>query len=417
MVKLINIFENKSLLNGALFSLFSFINRGFIFLLLLILANYISPAEYGYLSLFSTVVMVSMYFVAMSTEGYLSVAYFKEKDGLRNAFSSVLVISLFFVVVLSFILFIGGDFWSSKLDLPINILWFTVIICYTTLFANIFLDYLRIKEKLKYYGIFSCSLALINFILSILFVKYFLLGWEGRVYAQTICYIAYGLFALCFFIIKGFYIKPNLAYLKKMIFWGWPVLLSHASGFFRQGCDRYIINNYHSIDDVGIFSFALNLVNIITMIGFGFNQSNSVDIYKTLGNTVISKCDKLRNLSNSRHRFIKLYLFSSFFIAIICSVIVPYLLPHYSSSIKYFLYLVPYGLGVCLYLVYTNYLYFFKKTKIIMYIILGSSIIHLLLSFVFTRYGLEYTSLIYTITQLLVVIGIRWQGLKSINNI
>lgn len=63
---------NKSLLKGTLFSLFSFINKGLVFLLLLILANFIAPAEYGYLGLFSTVAMVVGYFVAMSSEGYFS---------------------------------------------------------------------------------------------------------------------------------------------------------------------------------------------------------------------------------------------------------------------------------------------------------------------------------------------------------
>ena len=70
--------ESKTLLHGVLFSGFSFVNRGFIFLLLLILANFISPAEYGYLSLFSTVIMILGFFICLSSEGYMSVSYFQE---------------------------------------------------------------------------------------------------------------------------------------------------------------------------------------------------------------------------------------------------------------------------------------------------------------------------------------------------
>lgn len=81
---------NKSLLKGTLFSLFSFINKGLVFLLLLILANFIAPAEYGYLGLFSTVAMVVGYFVAMSSEGYFSVAFFRDgKEGLTKSSESV----------------------------------------------------------------------------------------------------------------------------------------------------------------------------------------------------------------------------------------------------------------------------------------------------------------------------------------
>ena len=42
---------NKLLLKGALFSFFSFFNQGASFLLLIILANYIAPSDYGTLSL------------------------------------------------------------------------------------------------------------------------------------------------------------------------------------------------------------------------------------------------------------------------------------------------------------------------------------------------------------------------------
>ena len=48
--------NNKILLKGGLFSLFSFFNQGVGFLLLIILAKYIVPAEYGTLSLFNTIV-------------------------------------------------------------------------------------------------------------------------------------------------------------------------------------------------------------------------------------------------------------------------------------------------------------------------------------------------------------------------
>ena len=65
--------ESSSLVNGALFSLYSFINRGISFFLLLILANYITPSEYGYLSLWGTVISVIGFSIAMGTDGYFEI--------------------------------------------------------------------------------------------------------------------------------------------------------------------------------------------------------------------------------------------------------------------------------------------------------------------------------------------------------
>ena len=61
---------NKLLLKGALFSLFSFFNQGASFLLLIILANYIAPSDYGTLSLFNTIISFLGFLVSLSTHGY-----------------------------------------------------------------------------------------------------------------------------------------------------------------------------------------------------------------------------------------------------------------------------------------------------------------------------------------------------------
>lgn len=64
--------------------------------------------------------------------------------------------------------------------------------------------------------------------------------------------------------------------------WGIPLIPHLATSWIKQGGDRYIINYYYTLAEVGIFSFALNLSNIIDMIGAAFNQTNSVSIYQIL---------------------------------------------------------------------------------------------------------------------------------------
>lgn len=413
--KLRNITNNKSLLNGAMFSGFSFINRGFSFLLLLILANYITPAEYGYLSLFSTVVMVVSYFMAMSTEGYMSVAFFKDcEEGIRNTFSCILVTSLITLIVMCLTLVIGGEKLASLLELPQNILYLSIVISFFTVFTNVNLDYIRLREKVKTYGIYSCGNALLNFVLSIILIKTFLLGWEGRVYAQTLCYALFGVIGLITFIGGGYLRLPDKVYWKKMLIWGIPLIPHLATTFIRQGCDRYIINYYHSITDVGLFSFALTLANIITMIGSGFNQSNSVDIYKILGDKNLSDQKKFVKTNAQIKLFTKVYIYITILITVVGYVLFPLIFPKYSSAMNYFAILAVYGFLVCIYLVYTNYLFFYDETKTLMYITFGSSVLHLILSVLLTRHSLYITAGIYGITQLLVVMFVRWKALRLI---
>ena len=406
--------KNKSLHNGALFSLFSFINRGFSFLLLLILANYILPAEYGYLSLFSTIVMVLGYFIAMSTEGYLSLSFFKEgPNGIKQTFSCIFFTCIISTILATLSLTIFGEKISLKTSLPLHSLSIAICIVFFTVFFNLFLDYLRINKNVRSYGILSCGNALLNFFVSIILVKHLHQGWEGRINAQMICCILFGLLSLAFFIKKKYMTFPNKKHWKMMLLWGIPLIPHLATNFIRQGCDRYIVNYYHTIEDVGLFSFALNLSNIIIMVGVGFNQSNSVEIYSILGNTTIEPQKKQALLKHQKKSIFLINLICSIIILFSCLIFIPYALPQYSAAMKYLPVLALYAFLNCLYFLYTNFLFYFKETKHLMYITFGTSILHLIFSLIFTRYSLHFTCLVYTMSQFVIFILLK----KHTNNL
>lgn len=407
--------NNRSLINGAVFSIYSFINRGFSFILLMILANFITPAEYGYLSLWGTVVMVIGYFISMSSDGYLEVSYFRDgESSITNTFSSVFFTTLITGILFAIALLLKGEAIAKALDLPVNSLYIALIISFFTVYSNLNLNLFRIREKVGKYGLFSCSNALLNFILSIVLVKYLQQGWMGRVNAQMVCFSFFGIIGL-FLFLKGKHLRlPDPSFWKKMLIWGIPLIPHLATNFIRQGCDRYIINGFHSIEDVGLFSFALNLATIISMIGMGFNQSNSVDIYKVLGNKEMDNATKMYHLKKQRKAIGAVYAIVTVLVVVVCFFGIPLLLPKYAESKMYIPLLSLYALFLCLYYLYTNYLFYFEKTKNIMYITLGSALLHLGLSFLLTRYSLFFTCGAYVLTQFLVFILIRNLAIKEL---
>lgn len=410
-----SVVHNKSLVEGLAFSGFSFINRGFVFLLLLILANYISPAEYGYLNLFNTVVMVIGYFMALSTEGYFGISYFNRSGyNYKQVFTGIVAIAIIMTMLLIALLLLDGEHISRLLSLPKNSLFIAIAVSLFAIFQNLNLDFFRLQKKVKHYGIFSCSNALLNFALSIVLVKTFALGWEGRIYGQMASSFLFAVLAIVIFIRSVFFVKPSWDCIKTMIIWGVPLIPHNATNFLRQGCDRYIINGFHTIDDVGLFSFALNLANIIMMVGVGFNQSNSVDIYKVLSDDSINSEEKNRILKKQRRNIAYMYIIIAALIVVAVIPAVPLILPKYDGSIRYFIPLSLYGLLQCFYFLYTNYLFYYQKTKLIMTITICSAVLHLLLSLVFTRYSLYLTCAIYLLSQGLVCVLIRHYAKKEI---
>ena len=406
---------NKTLINGSLFSIFSFFNQGVSFVLLILLANYILPAEYGKLSLFNTIVTFMGYVIALSTQGYISISFFQnDRKDFSKDFSVIMAVSLLIFTLLAVIILTGRSYLPGLVKFDYSLLWVALLITFFNLMFGILLDYYRIREQVKIYGAFSCSFAVVNFILTLFLVISCDMSWLGRVYAQLLTCVIGGIIAVLIFYKNKLLTTEvkDIDRFKRIIVWGLPLIPHLAAMWIKQGGDRYIIDYFHQIDDVGLFSFALNLANIIVIIGISFNSSNSVSIYQVLSDTSI--VDKIKELKKQKNQILLIYVAATIAVMLGGALFVPLALPKYSGSIQYFLILSVSGFFQCLYFLYCNFLFYYKKNKDIMYVTFGTSLLHLGLSLVFTRYSLIYTCCIYILIQFIIFILIKRQAMKVI---
>lgn len=408
-----NLKKNETIRNGSLFTFFSFINKGTNFILLVLLAKFITPTEYGYWSLFGTVVMFIGFFMAMTTEGYISISYFQEgMAGVKRTFGCIFFTTLIVSSILLSGLTLLKESFEQALKIPWQYLYLSIGIAFFTVFFNVCLIFFRVKKKISLYGLLSCGNALITFGLSIFFVKHLFMGWQGCALAQFLSIALFGFIGLNYFLISKKFSSPNKAHWITLLCWGIPLIPHLATQFIRLGCDRYIIEHYYSIDDVGLFSFAYTLAMAISTIGYGFNEANSVNVYEILANKELASKEKIA-LLNRQKKNISLVFICGFIITILLGIIlIPVFLPKYTPATTYFLLLAFYALLQCLYFLYTNFLFFFKQTKTLMYITFSFAVMHLILSLSFTQFSLYYTCFAYCVTQLGVVLLIRRKSKK-----
>lgn len=411
------ILSNETLRNGVFFTVFSFINKGINFILLILLARYITPAEYGYWSLFGTIVMFMGYFIAMTTEGYLSISFFKEgMGGVQKTFSCVFSTSLIVAFIFSVFTWLFQPILSNRLDVPWRYLYLAIGISFFTIYSNICLDFLRVKKKILFYGIFSCCSAILILGLSIFFVKFMLIGWFGCILAQLLCVCLFGFIGFIFFLQMGCLAFPEKKHWKMILLWGIPLIPHLATGFIRFGCDRYIVNHFYSVEDVGYFSFAVALTTAIVMIGSGFNDANSVNIFEILGNNDYSSERKIAILNKQKKMIFLVYLVCSILVSTLCYFLVPLFLPQYTQAMKYFIILAFYGFFQCVYFLYTNFLFFFKGTKQLMTITFSCALLHLVLSLLLTRFSIYYTCVVSCFTQICIVFFVRKNAIKTLED-
>ncbi|MBQ4406389.1 MAG: oligosaccharide flippase family protein [Bacteroidales bacterium] len=405
--KLLALRHNKTVQNGALFSLFSFLNAGISFVLLIIIAGFISPEGYGKINLFSTTVQIFTYFICLNTSGIISVVFFrKDNTEFKRTINTVLVLTIGCFLILTLILLFINERLEKAIGLDFYFQWIALWICLFQTLSQINLNIFRIEEKVKQYGIYSVSSAVLNFVLTILLVVTFKYDWVGRIYAQVICCMLLFLFSVVF-LIKNEYItlvKPNRSSFKEALGFGLPLIPHSATPWLRQGLDRYFINGFHNTAQVGLFSLSMNFANIILMVGDAFNQTNSVYIYKNL--SAENQDEVKKRLKKQTLILCNLFAVITSILIVCSSIFIPLVFPKYEDAVKYIPFLCLSMFFKCIYLQFCNFLFYYKKTVGLMYITFSCSLLHAALSFWLTRYSIVYTTIISAAVDFLIMIGV-----------
>jgi len=406
--KLLSFSRNTTLKNGTLFSFFSFLNSGINFLLLIIIAKFISPEGYGKLNIFSTTVMLLSFLIHLNTQGIISVNFFKEsRKVLPRTINTVFLITIFCFLLYGGIIILYGNIINCSLNISTKILLTALIICFFQVFSSVNLDLWRLEEKPISYGIYSVCNVTGNFILTLILIIGFKYGWIGRIYSQI-------LMAFIFFIVSFFYMYKR-HYLKKILplsedikdalSFGVPLIPHSTSFWLRQGFDRYIINACYNSSLVGLFSFSYNFANIIQIIGSAFNATNSVFIYKSLSDQS-SSTEIKRRLQKQTKWMLVFYVGITLIICVASIMFIKTFVPQYLGALKF---IIPQCFGAmfqCVYLLFVNFLFYYKKTKKLMYITFSFSLLHAVLSLILTKFSIYYTAYIGLLSNFLIALGV-----------
>lgn len=386
------ILQNRNFKSGALYTAFSFVNSGMSFILVLILAKYLTPYDYGQLNLFNTFVTLLNIVITLSTTSYVAVSFFqKDKESLRKIILIALGTTSLMLVAISLFILVFPGFVERSVGVPLKYLWLGLLICYFQVFNTLNLDIWRLEEKPVSYGLYSVTFAICNFILTFWLIVGLKFGWEGRVYAWWLLGVIYFLISIVFLVKRRYLVlsKPSSALIRETFLYALPLIPHTISFWIKSGLDRYIINYFHNQTLVGFFSFAANLAAIITIIGTAFNSTNSVYIYKKLAEGY----DKVKDVLTKQTKIMTIFfLIISVIIISFVWIIITFFFPAYYKSLNY---IIPLGVGgffQCLYLLWVNYLFFYKKTKQLMIITFSTGVLQCILSIWLTRFSVIYTA-------------------------
>ncbi len=240
------------------------------------------PAQYGIISLIASVISFLSLFLIFGMDNALFVSFYQYKKERRVVVSSAfwfLTLWGILLVVPASVISAKISFWLFKTTSYQILFLITFWTAYLTLLINLAKAVFRLEFRAKTFAIVAGLNAILVTGLMILFVAYFKKGLEGYFLGSLI-----GTFVTA--VIALYLIRDNLKFeiskkrLREMVIFGAMFVPASLSFFVFDLSDRFFLNHYRNLTELGLYSIGINIASILVFFSFAFGQAWSPQVMK-----------------------------------------------------------------------------------------------------------------------------------------
>ncbi|OBU32391.1 oligosaccharide flippase family protein [Photobacterium phosphoreum] len=375
------------------------------FLLLPILTRYLSPAEYGQIAIFQTLLAGIGTFIGLNAIGAANRKFYDgdiDETILRQFNGSCIQI----LIVSSIIAFIGIFLFKNQLSeflaIPTSWILAAAVISAFGFITSMRLGQWQIRSQAKWFGVLQVSSSLVNMLLSLLFVIVLTQGAQGRIDAQVITGILAAIIALLWLykdkLLQIKVWKPQ--YIKEALSFGVPLIPHHVGFFLITAVDRFVINQKLGLTEAGIYMVAVQLSSAMGIVFDAINKAYIPWLFERLKR---DEYDEKKQIV----KYTYLFFVSVLIIAGIIFIIGPFFVTLIAGN-QYIEAGKIIGL-LCLgqtfggmYLMVTNYIFYAKRTNLLSVVTIITGVINLcLLYLLVNKFGLVGAAIAFVIARFL----------------
>lgn len=258
------------------FSLGPIIGAFISFITIPITTYFVSPTEFGKASMFMIVQSLAVTFLYFGIDQSYAREYHENNDK-KKLFQNALLLPL----CVTFILFIVICFYSVKFSIflfnspkyqNISVL-FGIMLIFSVIERFILLS-IRMEERAVEYSIYNIFIKGLILIFTILLIFLGRKDFTTVVYATIFGQIIGDLmlstkYKILFKIDRSFL---NLRLIKKMILFGFPLIIAASVNNLLTTSGRFFLRGYSTYSELGIYNAALKISSIITVIQTAFTS-------------------------------------------------------------------------------------------------------------------------------------------------
>ena len=376
----------------------SIINKMIPFLLLPIVTSYLSPEEYGKLSIY--IILISFYsaFIGMAMQTNISKNFFKvSKEDLSLIIGNILIILFLMFTMLLIITYTITLFFDTVFSVPTSWLLAIPFISFMMIVNEINTTILRNEQRAYMFGIFEISNTFIKMSLTIVFLVVFSLSWYSQVLGTLIGSVVFFLIGMLYMKQRAYIsMKMNKEKIKSILSISLPLIPHVIGGVVIAMSDRFFIEQMVGIEAVGIYGVGYMFGMIVLLFTDAFIKAWSPWFYKVIVNPTAEKKIKIVIYSY-------IYIFSIFILAIIISFVGTWILPYIVDEKFYNAkeYIVWIALGYAVqgvYKIFFPYLVHINKTAFLAFSTLLAALINIVLNYFLILYygtiGATYATIV-----------------------
>jgi len=367
-------------------------------LMLPILTVYLSPKDYGILSLIEVAILFLTPFITLNINSFINIEFFKvSQKELGQYITNALILSFISACLFLVIAFFAKSMIANTLKISsLLVIWIPIFVMLRVV-SSVVLGLYQVSEQPIKFAIYTLLQTAIDFALSYILVAVFYQGYIGRlegVYGAFLITSIYGIYILW----GSGYIsnKITFKYSKEILMYGMPLIPHVLGGVILAMSDRYFISYYEGNTMVGYYTVAYQMAALMLLISTSVNQAWMPMLYKLLGNY-----EKNKKLINRYTLLLfSFYTISGIIIYFVSDIIFSLFVDKtfYEAKIFFPILLLGFILQSYYYL-FTNFLFFYKKTWLLAKITFFSALLNLILNYILIiNYGVIGVAYATTIT-------------------
>ncbi|WP_066354374.1 oligosaccharide flippase family protein [Aliarcobacter skirrowii] len=368
--------------NSVIYLGSSILSKSIPFLLLPILTKYLSPAEYGTLSIFLIFISIYGAFVGMALHTNIAKNYYKvERNELAKIIGNILFI-LSITLMIYFLLTFGiYTQFDTVFSIPTELLLIVPFIAFMQMINNLNTTILRNEQRAYMFGVFEVSLTAVIMSVTILSLVVLGFGWYSQVVGVFVAGVVFSIIGFVY-MSKRSYI--TLAFdkdkIKSILNISIPLIPHVLGGLIIAASDRLFIEQMVSLEAVGLYAVGYSFGMIVMLFTDAFIKAWSPWFYKNLANPTDSKKVKIV-------KYTYVFIIGLFVLAGLISVVAEFMLPYFVDEKFYgaseFIFWVALGYAVRgVYQIFFPYLVHISRTSFLAVSTVVAALINLALNYV-----------------------------------